>query len=162
MIVRPASDRDAKAIAAIQNPVIRDTAITFTTEEKTLEMVRDTIATVPCFLVAERGDAILGFVSYDQFRRGVGYRRAMEHSIVLRPDMRGQGVGRALMAVAEDHARAAGIGSMWAGVSGENPDGVRFHVGVGYETVARLPKVGYKFGRWMDLVLMRKWLLDED
>ncbi len=162
MIIRPATERDAAAIAAIQNPVIRETAITFTTEEKTPEMVQSAIATAPSFLVAERDGTVLGFVSYDQFRRGVGYRRAMEHSIVLAPEARGQGVGRALMTAAEDHARAAGIGSMWAGVSGENLDGERFHAKIGYETAARLPKVGYKFGRWMDLVLMRKWLLDED
>ncbi len=162
MKIRSAEARDAEQIAAIQNPVIRDTAITFNSEEKTPEMVRDAIATSPCFLVAEAGGAILGFASYDQLRRGIGYARAMEHTIVLAPEARGQGVGRALLTAVEDHARVSGVGSLWAGVSGENPDGVRFHARMGYETIARLPKVGYKFGRWMDLVLMRKWLQDDD
>ena len=161
MIVRAARPEDAVAIAGIHNPVIRDTAITFNSVEKTPDMVRETIADLPCFLVAEEDGRILGFVSYLQFRRGVGYARAMEHTIVLAPEARGQGAGRALMAAAEDHARAAGVGSLWAGISGENPGGVRFHARLGYEDVARLPKVGFKFGRWMDLVLMRKWLLSE-
>ena len=47
---------------------------------------------------------------------------------------------------------------MIAGVSAENPDGVAFHAKVGFAEVARLPEVGYKFGRWMDLVLMQRFL----
>ena len=66
------------------------------------------------------------------------------------------------MSAAETEARAAGVGSLWAGVSGENPAGVAFHTRIGYAEVVRLPKVGFKFGRWMDLVLMRKWLLDDE
>ncbi len=162
MIVRAARAGDAAAIAAIQNPVIRDTAITFNSVEKTPEMVAEAIRDLPCFLVAEDGERLLGLVSYTQFRRGIGYARAMEHTIVLAPETRGQGVGRALMAAAEDHARRAGVGSMWAGVSGENSEGVSFHARLGYEEIARLPKVGFKFGRWMDLILMRKWLLSEE
>lgn len=158
MIVRPARAEDADAIVAIQNPVIRDTAITFNSKEKTPDDIREAIRDLPCFLVAEDEGRLLGFISYLQFRRGVGYARAMEHTIVMAPEARGQGAGRALMTAAEDHARRAGIGSLWAGVSGENPSGVAFHARLGYEEIARLPKVGFKFDRWMDLVLMRKWL----
>lgn len=162
MIIRPATRGDAAAIIAIQNPIIRDTAITFNAQEKTEGDITTAIETVPCFLVAEDDTGLLGFVLYDQFRKGVGYARTMEHTIVLAPQARGKGAGRALMRAAEDHARAQGVGSLWAGVSGENPDGVAFHARLGFEEVARLPKVGYKFGRWMDLVLMRKWLQGDE
>lgn len=160
MIIRPATPSDAEAIVAIQNPIIRDTAITFNSEVKTPQMVVASMQELPCFLVAEDGGRLLGFASYTQFRRGVGYARAMEHTIVLHTEARGQGTGRALMQAVEDHARARDVGSLWAGVSGENPDGVAFHAQVGFQTVATLPKVGFKFGRWMDLVLMHKELLD--
>jgi phosphinothricin acetyltransferase len=162
MILRAASPMDCEAVAAIQNPIIRDTAITFNPRERTLQEIVDAIASQPCFLVAEDRGQILGFASYDQFRKGQGYARAMEHTIILAPDARGKGIGRALMAALEDHARQARVGSLWAGVSAENPDGVAFHASVGFEEVALLPKVGYKFGRWMDLVLMRKSLLDDE
>ena len=102
--------------------------------------------------------AVVGYASYDQFRRGLGYARSMEHSIILGPNARGKGAGRALMAAVEDHARAADIGSLWAGISGENPGGVDFHEKLGFEKVAVLPKVCFKFDRWLDLTLMRKWL----
>ena len=160
MIVRAAADGDARALMAIQNPVIRDTAVTFNAIEKTEADYHAAFRDLPCFLLAEEEGRVLGFVSYIQFRRGIGYARCVEHTIVLAEEARGRGVGRALMVAVEGHARGAGMGSIWAGVSGENPDGVRFHARLGYETVATLPKVGFKFGRWMDLVLMRKWLGD--
>ena len=62
------------------------------------------------------------------------------------------------MAALEDHAKAAGVHSLWAGVSAENSAGIAFHRSVGFAEVARLPEVGHKFGRWMDLVLMQKIL----
>lgn len=158
MIVRKATVADAPAIAAILKPVIRETAITFNSQERSAAEVAQAIESMPCYLVAEEAGTVLGFASYDQFRKGIGYARAMEHSIVLGEAARGKGAGRALMQALEDHAKDAGVGSLWAGVSGENPEGVAFHVALGFETVARLPKVGFKFGRWMDLVLMRKWL----
>ncbi len=161
MIIRPARETDAKAIACVQNLIIRDTAITFNSEEKTPEDIAASIRDLPCFLVATADDQMLGFASYTQFRRGIGYARAMEHTIVLRPDARGHGLGRDLMQATEHHARENGVASLWAGVSGENPSGVTFHAKLGFEEIANLPKVGLKFGRWMDLVLMRKWLLKD-
>ncbi|MCV6592923.1 MAG: GNAT family N-acetyltransferase [Silicimonas sp.] len=162
MKIRQARAADAEALMAIQNPVIRDSAITFNAQEKTAAEYHRDIRDLPCFLVAEEGGEVLGFVSYLPFRRGIGYARTVEHTIVLSEAARGRGVGRALMAAAEARARAQGMGSIWAGVSGENPGGVDFHARLGFEKVAVLPKVGFKFGRWMDLVLMRKWLGDAD
>lgn len=158
MIVRPAVDGDALQLMAIQNPAIRNTAVTFNSVERTEADFHAAFRELPCFLVAEEAGRVLGFVSYVQFRRGVGYARTVEHTIVLAEDARGRGVGRALMTAVEDHARRAGMGSIWAGVSGENPAGVAFHARLGYDQVAILPKVGFKFGRWMDLVLMQKLL----
>ena len=161
MIIRAPVPDDAEAVRAIINDVIENTTISFKPNSYSQKDVLTLFDTAACIRVAEIGGEIAGYASYDQFRKGLGYARCMEHSIALALGFRGKGVGRGLMAAIEDHARGTGIGSMWAGVSGENPAGVAFHDRLGYETVAVLPKVGFKFDRWLDLTLMRKWLLSE-
>ena len=158
MIVRPATPRDARGIVDLVNPVIRDTAITFTTAEKSTRDIVTAIRDGGAYFVACDGDRIIGYACYFAFRSGPGYRHTKEHSIALLPEARGTGVGRRLMALLEDHARAREVHSLFAGVSGENPDGVAFHKAIGFAEVARLPEVGHKFGRWMDLVLLQKML----
>jgi L-amino acid N-acyltransferase YncA len=71
---------------------------------------------------------------------------------------RGRGTGRALLQAVEDHARQGGAHQMIAGVSGENPEGRAFHDRMGYREIATVPEAGFKFGRFMDLVLMQKFL----
>jgi len=161
-MIRDATADDAPGIAAIWNPVIRDTAITFNSVEKTeaeiASLIRDRQAAGHAFLVAESDGSIAGFATYAQFRGGVGYARTQEHTILLAPGTRGRGMGRALMTALEDHARAAGAVSLFAGVSAENPAGRAFHARMGFAEVAILQRVGHKFGREMDLVLMQKFL----
>jgi phosphinothricin acetyltransferase len=160
-VIRPAGAGDAGAIAALWNHYIRDTLVTFNFAEKSEEEVAAMIAARTAggqaFLLAEDGE-LLGFATYSQFRGGVGYARTMEHTVLLDAAARGRGVGRALMAAVEDHARAGGVHSLFGGVSGANPDGRAFHLAVGYAEVAVLREVGWKWGRWLDLHLMQKIL----
>lgn len=161
-MIRDATPADAAAIAAIWNPAIRDTSVTFNAAERSLSdistMITDRQAAGHAFLVAEASGRIVGFATYAQFRGGVGYARTMEHTILLSPDAQGTGLGRALLTAIEDHARAAGAISLFAGVSAENPAGRAFHTRMGYTEVAILQRVGFKFGRALDLVLMQKFL----
>lgn len=159
-MIRPARPSDAAAICAIWNPIIRDTLVTFNPVEKTVSDIEAICAAKgDAFLVAEdESGAIMGFASYSQFRGGEGYRHTCEHTIILAPHARGRGVGRQLMSALCDHARHAGYRSMWAGVSAENPDAVAFHRRIGFAEVATLPQVGFKFDRWIDLILMQKML----
>ncbi|WGW05825.1 GNAT family N-acetyltransferase [Tropicibacter oceani] len=159
MIIRPAREEDAAEIAAIWNEVIDNTAITFTTARKTAEGIgADIVHRGPLFQVAEIGGHLRGFATAFQFRGGPGYAYTYEHSIQLTPEARGQGAGRGLMTALEAALGDQGVHSLWAGISGENPGAVGFHRAVGFADVARLPEVGYKFGRWIDLVLMQKIL----
>lgn len=157
--VRPARAGDAAAVAEIWNAIIETTAITFTTDPKTTEaLAADIAARGPAFQVAEADGQVIGFATYFPFRGGPGYARTMEYSINLRADARGRGAGRALVSALEDVARTRGVHSLIGGVSGENPGALAFHERMGFAQIARLPEVGFKFGRWMDLVLMQKFL----
>jgi L-amino acid N-acyltransferase len=163
MNLRPATEADCTRITDIWNPLIRETDITFNSREKTVASLwselQQKVAQDHPFLVATEADnRILGFATYAQFRTSNGYRRTMEHTIILPQTSRGRGVGRLLMAALEDHARARDVHSMFAGISHRNPEAIAFHAALGYAEVARLPEVGYKFNRWCDLVLMQKIL----
>lgn len=159
MILRQAEPRDILPILAFWNPLIRETSVTFTVVEKTPEaLAADMAARGAAFQVAKSAGAVLGFASYGAFRSGPGYAHTAEHTVILAPEARGRGVGRALMARLEGVARGAGLHVLVAGVSGENEGAIAFHRAVGYVEVARLPEVGRKFGRWMDLVLLQKTL----
>lgn len=161
-LIRPATSADTIVIHEMWMQIIRDTSVTFSSVEKTLEdidvFIEDRQVRGRGVFVALRDDRVVGFATYDQFRSGDGYAHAMEHSIVLGPSARGQGMGRALMQAVEDHARRAGAHTMVACVSGENSAGIAFHSAIGYELCGRLPQSGRKFDRWLDLVLMQKIL----
>ncbi|CAM3022759.1 phosphinothricin acetyltransferase [Paracoccus aminovorans] len=162
MDIRPAEDRDLSAILAFWNPIIRETTIVFSSEERTPESLGTMISARRAagreMLVAEDAGEVLGIATYDQFRGGLGYVHAMEHTVMLAPDARGRGVGRALMAAIEDHARARGGHTMVAAVDAANAEGIGFHEAIGYARVGYLPESGRKFGRWLDLVLLQKIL----
>ena len=162
MKIRDATTADAGAIARFWNPMIRDTVVTFNSVPKSdadvSALIRERQTAGHGFFVAQENETLLGFASYAQFRAGPGYAHTMEHTIIVAPEGQGRGIGRALMNALEDHARRAGAHSMFAGVSAENAVGIRFHEVAGYRTVSVIPEVGCKFDRWMDLVLMQKFL----
>ena len=152
MLIRQARLEDAAAVAEIQNRVIRETTISFASTERSVAEVAEVIAGRR-MMVAEE-DGIMGYASWFQFRTNDGYRHTAEHSIALRDEAMGRGAGRALIEAVAVAARSEGFHTLWAGISAENPAGVAFHAAVGFEHSAVLPEVGYKFGRWLDLILM--------
>ncbi|SLN39392.1 N-acyltransferase YncA [Pseudoruegeria aquimaris] len=163
MTIRPATPADCPALEAIWAPMIRDTLVTFNSVPRSVAdleaMIAEKAAAGHGFFVAETAPGrVAGFATYGQFRGGIGYAHTMEHTIILAPEAHGRGLGRALMAAVEEHARAGGAHSMFAGVSSGNAAGVAFHAALGYAEVARLREVGRKFDRWLDLILMQKFL----
>ena len=162
MKIRPAKFSDSGEIVEIWNPYIKKTFVTFNASEKTQEevwkLVNDRRNNGHEFWVAVQDDKIIGFASYDQLRAGVGYKYSMEHTIIVAEKHKSLGIGKNLMGTLCGHAKNRGINSMWAGVSALNVPAIKFHEGLDFKIVARLPEVGYKFGTFVDLVLMRKIL----
>ena len=160
MLIRPARHSDSAAIAGIWNLVIRDSVFTFDSVEKTGEEIGRLISEKagcghPFLVVEEAG--IVGFATYGQFRPGAGYMQSMETTIHLLPEVRGRGIGRKLIGELEQCARRRGVHCLIAGISGENLDAISFHEAIGYTHAGRIPRVGLKFGRRFDLVLMQKF-----
>ncbi|MCQ0971552.1 GNAT family N-acetyltransferase [Paracoccus sp. TK19116] len=160
-MIRDSRPDDAPAIAAIWNPVIRDTTITFWPTERSVDEIAAIIshrqAANRAHLVAlDDAGQVIGFASYDQFRGGLGYARSMEHTIQVARDFRGSGIGCALMGAIERHARARGHRVMIGAVTGTNAASIAFHARLGYSEWGRVPAAGWKFGEFHDLVLMGK------
>lgn len=156
-MIRSATPDDAAAIAAIWNPIIRDTAITVWPTERSLDEVRDFIHArlkTHALLVAEQGGTVAGFATYKQFRDDGGYARSMEHMVYVAPGTQGSGLGRLLLTAVQDHARAAGHRLMIGGIIASNTASILFHERMGYAQWGRIPAAGWKFGQYHDLVLM--------
>lgn len=103
---------------------------------------------------------VLGWGSWGPFRAKHGYRLTMEHTLYVAEHARRRGVGRALMRAIIETAREAGVHALVGGLSHENEVSLVLHRRFGFVEVGRLPQVGVKFGRWLDLVLV-ELLLDE-
>ena len=112
-------------------------------------------------LVAADDTGVTGFASFGNFRSWPGYRYTVEHTVHVRSDRRGQGIGRALMLELLPRATALGKHVMVAGVDATNEGSIRFHERLGFERVAHFTEVGFKFGRWLDLVFLQRILEPE-
>ncbi|WP_017930198.1 GNAT family N-acetyltransferase [Robiginitomaculum antarcticum] len=107
------------------------------------------------FIVAVDDDGkIAGYGTYGTFRARPGYRYTVEHSVHIRPDLRGAGVGSMLMGELIKLAKAGGYHIMIGAVDAQNEGSLRFHDRLGFTRSARLDEIGRKFGRWLDVVFV--------
>lgn len=109
-------------------------------------------------LVADDGEATLGFATFGRFRDRPAYARTVEHSLYVASAARGRGIGRILLDALVAEAQARGLHAMIGGVDAANEGSLAFHRAAGFVEVGRLPEVGWKFDRWLDLVFMQKLL----
>ncbi len=162
MPIRPATDADLPAITAIFNAVIAtSTAIyaddPFTLDDRRAWFVQRRDAGYPV-LVAEDGEGVAGLASFGDFRPWPGFRHTVEHSVHVRADARGRGLGSALVGALFDPARRLGKHVMIAGIDAANAGSIRMHERLGFQRGAVLREVGRKFGRWLDLEFLQKTL----
>jgi phosphinothricin acetyltransferase len=158
-VVGDASRCDLPQILAIYNEVIRNSTAVYSEEEFTPsrgETWFDAKMThgFP-MVVARDASGVTGFGTFGEFRAWPCYRHSVEHSVHVRADRRGQGIGRAL--VVDLLARAAVMHKhvMIAGIDAENAVSIALHQSLGFTSVGHFREVGFKFGRWLDLVFMQ-------
>lgn len=162
MEIRNATEDDLPAILAITNDAILHTTSSWNVHPTTLEARRqwlqDRQAAALPVLVGDIDGAVAGFGSYGSFRAWDGYALTVEHSIYVETGFRRRGVGRLLLSALIDHATAGGKHVMMGVISADNEVSIQLHEQFGFTTVGRLPEVGRKFDRWLDLVLMQRIL----
>jgi L-amino acid N-acyltransferase YncA len=156
--VRPAEEADLAAILAIYNDAVANTTAIWNETLVDLDNRRAWLAErrrrgFPV-LVAEFAGEVAGYASYGDFRAFDGYRHTVEHSVYVRADRRGGGIGTALLTALIEAAAAAGVHAMVAGIEAGNAASVGLHERLGFRDAGVLPEVGRKFGRWLDLKFM--------
>lgn len=166
MYIREAIEADIAEITAIYNEVLTNSTAIYNDRQAT---VTERIAWwksrqeqgYPVF-VALIENSIAGFSSFGDFRSWPGYRFTVEGTIHIHASRRGQGIGTELLNVLVEHARKLGKHVMIAGVDAENSASLRFLERFGFERVAHLREVGYKFNRFLDLIFLQYWLTPSD
>jgi len=163
LVIRPAEPGDMPRVQAIYSAhVLRGTA-SFEEAPPDLEEMRRrreaVLAARLPYLVAQRGDAILGFAYAGLYRPRSAYRHTCEDSVYLDPAAVGRGTGRALLSAVLEQAASAGYREVIAviGDSG-NAASIGLHRALGFRPIGTFTNVGFKFGRWLDSVLMQRSL----
>ena len=160
MRIRDAVDGDVAAITVIYNDAVQHTTAIW--NEKIvdaagrLEWIAERRRSgYPVIVAVDDDDVALGYATFGDWRPHDGYRHTVEHSVYIRGDVRGGGLGTALMVELLDRARQLGKHVMVAGIDASNVGSIRVHERLGFRTVGLLPQVGTKFGRWLDLVFLQ-------
>ena len=161
MEIREATDADVADIQAIYAHHVLHGKGTFDEAPPSVEEMADKFHKVVksgwSWLVATDASGVLGYAYYTQFRDRSAYRYCVEDSIYVREDVRGQGVGKALVAKLIEDATARGMRQMIAVIGdSENIGSVGVHASLGFHMVGAMKAVGVKFGQWVDVVTMQR------
>jgi L-amino acid N-acyltransferase len=162
MEIRDAGESDLPGLLAIYNDVIATSTAIYSDLPVTLEdraqWWRARVAMGYPVLVATDESGVLGFSTFGDFRTWPGYRFTVEHSVHVRSNCRGQGIGKELVKALFPRAAALGKHVMIAGVDAANAASIRFHERLGFQQSGLLREVGHKFDRWLDLVFLQRWI----
>ena len=162
-VIRDSLEADLLAITAIYAEAVLHGTGTFELEVPDLdEMARrraDVLSKGLPWLVVERAGRVLGYAYVNHFRPRRAYRFCLEDSIYLSPQAQGQGLGSLLLAELMARGAAAGARQMLAVIGdSRNLGSISVHRKMGFEHTGLLKASGWKFGRWLDVVLMQRAL----
>jgi phosphinothricin acetyltransferase len=159
--IRLATPSDLDAINRIYNHYVLCSTCTYQTEPETAE---DRAAWFGAhgpahpITVAEQSGLVLGWGSLSRYHPRAAYSRTVEDSIYVDANHQRRGVGRALLADLVERSAALGHHAIIAGIDAEQSGSVALHAALGFVTVGHLREVGFKFGRWLDVLYMQRVL----
>ncbi len=160
-VIRPATNSDVDAIQAIYAHHVLHGTGTFETEPPSVDAMQARFQTLAGrgypYLAAELEGQVVGFGYAGPFRERRAYQFTVEDSIYLDPDHRGRGIGRLLLEALIAAATSAGYQQMLALIGdSHNRASIRLHAAAGFATTGTLQRVGFKFDRWLDVVIMQR------
>jgi phosphinothricin acetyltransferase len=162
--IRPATTRDAEAIASIYAHHVLHGTASFDTVPPSVSFWAEKIESILArgwpFLVAEEDSVVVGYAYVSQFRDRPAYAATCEDSIYIAPDRQGRGIGSALLVRLIAEARDAGFEQMIGVIGGAEPASVALHARAGFVEAGRMRSVGRKFGRLLDTLYMQRGLDD--
>ena len=167
LLIRPSTPADLPAITAIYAEAVLHGTGTFELDppdEAEMARRRDDVLSkgLPWLVAQERGHPtapVLGYAYANHFRPRKAYRFCLEDSIYLHPDARGRGVGKLLLAELVARCEAAGARQMLAVIGdAANAGSIGVHAALGFTHTGVLKASGWKFDRWLDVVLMQRSL----
>lgn len=159
MIVRAAKVEDLPGILAIYNDAVLTTTATYDYEPRTLEhrtaWYEDHVKNnYPIFVALDDAQAVVGWSALNRYHDRKGYRYTTENSVYVAAAERGKGIGKRLMSPLVESARERGFHAILAAIDAQNEASIRLHARFGFERVGCFKQVGFKFGRWLDVVYM--------
>ncbi|CAM4168375.1 GNAT family N-acetyltransferase [Flavobacterium weaverense] len=157
--IRPYTLNDTQAILEIINyNILNSTAIydyTIRTFEQQKLILEDKIAKDFPVIVAEIDGNVAGFGMYSEFRFREAYKFTVEHSVYVKQENHGQGIGKVLLKELIILAKEQKLHTMIAVIDEENQSSIEFHEKFGFKTVGIIKESGYKFDRWLHSVFMQ-------
>ncbi|KTT38079.1 GNAT family N-acetyltransferase [Pseudomonas oryzihabitans] len=163
LIVRDATPADLPAVLAIYNDAVANTTaiwndnlVDLANRQAWFDLRAD--QGYPILVAENASGEVVGYSSFGDWRPFDGFRHTVEHSVYVRNDQRGQGIGPRLMTVLIERARACDKHVMVAAIESGNLASIRLHERLGFLTTGQMPQVGTKFGRWLDLTFMQLML----
>jgi L-amino acid N-acyltransferase YncA len=162
-VIRVAGEQDAEAIAAIYAPAVTDGSTSFElTPPNAEEMRRRILAVLPQYpwLVCESSGAVLGYVYATTHMERAAYRWSVDVSAYIRHDAHRRGIARALYTALFEILVIQGYRNAYAGATLPNPASVQLHQAMGFKEVGVYHQIGYKFGRWHDVVWLERPLAE--
>lgn len=161
MSIRTATVADIPAMLSIYEEFVTHTAISFEyvlpTEAEFTRRLQEHIAVYPWLVWEEQGE-VLGYCYAGRAFERAAYSWNAEISCYLAPTIRRKGIGRQLYAEVERILTSQGVQKVFAVVTSANMPSVRFHEALGYRQCARFQEVGYKLGKWYDVIWLEKRL----
>ena len=163
-IILSSANEDMAAITNIYAHHVLHATATFEEEPPSVQEMAARRAKVLAngfpYLVAKDAEThqVLGYAYANFFHARSAYRFTIENSVYVDANYHGRGVGKALLAALLKQCQMTGAKQMLALISGDNPASIRLHEALGFVLIGTQKSVGYKFNRWLDVVMMQKAL----